>query len=217
MTENQLNTFHFQFITHQTDKYDYLQSAQMALQGGCKWIQLRMKNALLEEVEHVAWQVKKLCEDYQAVFLIDDHVELCKKLDADGVHLGKEDMSPRQARAILGEKFILGSTCNSFEDIVFQSNLPIDYIGLGPFRFTETKKKLAPVLGLEGYANTIDNYRKTEIDIPIVAIGGITKEDILPILQTGIQGVALSGAILQADNPIEETKKIVEELKRYDG
>lgn len=213
MTETQLKAFQFQFITHQTDKYTYLQSALMALQGGCKWIQLRMKDTNIEEVEKTALQVKKLCREYQAVFLIDDHVELCKKLEADGVHLGKEDMLPKQAREILGEKFIIGSTCNTFEDIVSQSKLPINYIGLGPFRFTATKKKLAPVLGLDGYSNIKHACRKNGIDIPIVAIGGITRDDIFSIIQTGVQGVALSGTILQAENPVEETKKIVNELK----
>ena len=213
MNNKQLNAFQFQFITHQTERYSYLQSAEMALQGGCKWIQLRMKDAPIEEVEAIAWQVKELCGQYQAVFLIDDHVELCKKVNADGVHLGKDDMSPQQAREILGKNYIIGSTCNTFEDIAIQANLPIDYIGLGPFRFTSTKKKLAPVLGLEGYTMIITNCYKHGIDIPIVSIGGITKEDILPILQTGVHGVALSGAVLQAVNPIEETKMIMEILK----
>ena len=208
-----LDAFRFQFITHQTERYDYLQSAEMALQGGCKWIQLRMKDAPIEEVEVVAWRVKELCKQYQAVFLIDDHVKLCKKVVADGVHLGKDDMSPQQAREILGKNYIIGSTCNTFEDIAIQANLPIDYIGLGPFRFTSTKKKLAPVLGLEGYSMIMENCRKNGIDIPVVAIGGITKEDVVPVLQMGVHGVALSGAVLQAENPREETEKIVEEIK----
>ena len=208
-----LDAFRFQFITHKTERYSYLQSAEMALQGGCKWIQLRMKDAPIEEVEAVAWQVKELCKQYQAVFLIDDHVELCKKVAADGVHLGKDDMHPQQAREILGNNFIIGNTCNTFEDIFLQSKLPIDYIGLGPFRFTSTKKKLAPVLGLEGYSMIMENCRKNGIDIPIVAIGGITKDDIISILQTGVHGVALSGAVLQADNPIEETEMIMKKVR----
>jgi thiamine-phosphate pyrophosphorylase len=180
----------------------------MALQGGCKWIQLRMKDTPTDVVENVALQVKKLCREYQAVFLIDDHVELCKKIKADGVHLGKEDISPKQAREILGSDFIIGSTCNSFEDIVFQSNMPIDYIGLGPFRFTETKKKLDPILGADGYITLVNQCRNAKIDIPIVAIGGIKRDDISRLLQTGIHGVALSSSVLQADNPVEETRKI---------
>lgn len=213
MNKYQLEAFQFQYITHQTEKYSYLQSAEMALQGGCRWIQLRMKDPPIDEVETVAWQVKKLCENYQAIFLIDDYVELCKKIDADGVHLGKEDMHPQKAREILGDGFIIGSTCNTFEDIELQCELPIDYIGLGPFRFTSTKQKLATVLGVEGYSEIVNNCKKNRINIPIVAIGGITRNDILSIMQTNVNGIALSGAMLQAENPVAETKKIVSELK----
>ena len=76
-----------QFITHQTERYSYLESARMALEGGCKWIQLRMKDAPLEEVEAVALQLKPLCKEHEAILILDDHVELAKKLEVDGVHL----------------------------------------------------------------------------------------------------------------------------------
>ena len=95
-----------QFITHQTERYSYLESARMALEGGCKWIQLRMKEAPLEEVEAVALQLKPLCKEHEAILVLDDHVELARKLEVDGVHLGKKDMPIDQARQILGEAFI---------------------------------------------------------------------------------------------------------------
>ena len=94
-----------QFITHQTERYSYLESARMALEGGCKWIQLRMKDAPLEEVEAVALQLKPLCKEHEAILILDDHVELAKKLEVDGVHLGKKDMPIDQARQILGEAY----------------------------------------------------------------------------------------------------------------
>lgn len=92
-----------QFITHQTERYSYLESARMALEGGCKWIQLRMKEVSLEEVEAVALQLKPLCKEHEAMLILDDHVELAKKLEVDGVHLGRKDMPIDQARQILGE------------------------------------------------------------------------------------------------------------------
>ena len=209
MNNRELEAFRFQFITHCTDKYDYLQSAEMALQGGCKWIQLRMKNADIEEVKKNAIQLKSLCKTYHAVFLLNDHVELCREIEADGVHLGKTDMNPKKAREILGENYIIGSTCNTYQDIENLKDSPIDYIGLGPFRFTATKENISPVLGIEKYHHIITECVASNIRIPIVAIGGITIDDILPLLQTGIKGVALSSAILQAENPIAETKKII--------
>ena len=209
MNSRELEAFRFQFITHCTDKYTYYQSAEMALQGGCKWIQLRMKDKPAAEIKQLALRLKPLCKSHNAVFLLDDHVELCKEIAADGVHLGKQDMNPKAAREILGKNFIIGSTCNTFEDICESIKNPIDYIGLGPFRFTSTKENLSPVLGIEKYEFIVKECQKNAINIPIVAIGGIVSGDILSIIQTGINGVALSSAILQAESPVEEAKIIL--------
>ena len=84
-----------------------------------------------------------------------------------------------------------------------------DYLGIGPFRFTTTKKNLSPVLGLEGYASILSQMKEANINLPVVAIGGITNEDIPDILRTGVNGIALSGTILRAENPVEETRKIL--------
>lgn len=215
MTNEQLNFFSFQFITHHTDKYTYYQSVEMALQGGCKWIQLRMKDVCPKKVKEIALQVKSLCEVYSAVFLLDDYVELCKEIEADGVHLGKQDMSVQKARNILGDNFIIGSTCNTYEDMLAHAGHPVDYIGLGPFRFTKTKVNLSPVLGIEQYQTIIKKCCEIGLSFPVVAIGGITVKDISSLLKTGVGGVALSGAILQAENPVEETKKVLNEINKY--
>lgn len=198
-----------QFITHRTERYSYLQSAQMALEGGCKWIQLRMKDAPLEEVEAVALQLKPLCKEQEAILVLDDHVELAQKLEVDGVHLGKKDMPINEARQILGEAFIIGGTANTFEDAVQHYHAGADYLGIGPFRFTTTKKNLSPVLGLEGYASILSQMKEAHIELPVVAIGGINYEDIPDILATGVNGIALSGTILRAENPVEEVRRIL--------
>ena len=197
-----------QFITHFTEQYTYYDSARLALEGGCQWIQLRMKEASDEEVEREAIRIQALCKTYGAKFLIDDRVALVKKLNADGVHLGKNDMPIAEARQILGKKFIIGGTANTFEDVKAHYEAGADYIGCGPFRFTTTKKNLSPILGLEGYTDIVHRMKESGINLPIVAIGGITLEDIPAIMKTGVTGIALSGTILRAENPIEETKKI---------
>ena len=210
-----MNHFKLQFITHFTDTYSYLDSARMALEGGCRWVQLRMKHASDEETEAVAVEVQKLCRTYGATFLIDDRVELVRKLKADGVHLGKNDMPIAEARKILGKDFLIGGTANTFDDVRAHYEAGADYIGCGPFRFTTTKEKLSPILGLEGYREIIQKMKAENIDIPIVAIGGITKEDIPEIMKTGVNGIALSGCILNAKNPAAETRDIMEILKRF--
>lgn len=217
-----MNNYRLQFITHCTERYSYVDSARIALEGGCRWIQLRMKDADESLMEETALIVQKMCKDYGATFIIDDNVHLVKKIKADGVHLGKNDMPIIEAREILGDDFIIGGTVNSFEDIL--KNLSstangqkpkVNYFGCGPFRFTSTKKNLAPILGLEGYENIIADMKRNNINIPLVAIGGITKDDISDILKTGVDGIALSGSILRAENPVEEMKSIVEIFKSF--
>ena len=202
-----------QFITHRTECYDYLEGARMALEGGCRWIQLRMKDAPLDEVEEMAHSVQNLCRSYGAVFIIDDHVELVKKIGADGVHLGKNDMPVDAARQILGSDFIIGGTANTFDDIRRLHQAGADYIGCGPFRFTETKKNLSPVLGFEGYRDITRQMRKHNIDLPIVAIGGITLSFIDGILETGVSGIALSGGVLHAPDPVAMMEQVVSAMR----
>lgn len=199
-----------QFITHYTEKYSYLDSVKLALEGGCKWIQLRMKDAAVDEIRPVAVKVQEMCRDYGATFIIDDHVDLVKELGADGVHLGKNDMPIDKARLILGKDFIIGGTANTFDDVRKHYANGASYIGCGPFRFTTTKKGLAPVLGLEGYSNIIRKMRQAGIDLPVVAIGGITLEDIPQIMLTGVSGIALSGTVLRSENPVEEVRRVIE-------
>ena len=202
-----------QFITHFTDRYSYLDSAMMALEGGCRWIQLRMKDADEAEIERTARQILPECRRRCAVFIIDDHVELVKRVGADGVHLGKNDMPVDEARRILGDEFIIGGTANTFEDIQRLAAQGADYIGCGPFRFTTTKKNLAPMLGIEGYENIVSLMKTHGINLPIVAIGGITYDDIPRIMSTGVTGIAISGSVLRADNPVEEMKRMVNQLR----
>lgn len=109
--------FGVQFITHHTDTITYLDSVRIALEGGCRWIQLRMKEAPDTQAEEVARQALALCRAAGAVFIIDDRVELAGRLHADGVHLGKADMPVREARRLLGPGFRIGGTANTFEDV----------------------------------------------------------------------------------------------------
>ncbi len=199
----------FQFITHFTENYSYFDSVRLALEGGCRWIQLRMKDASVEEIEKEALRIQPLCKKYGAIFILDDQVELAKKIHADGVHLGKLDMPIAKARELMGKDFIIGGTANTFDDVKAHYEAGADYIGCGPFRFTSTKKNLSPILGTEGYRNIISRMKEAHIDLPIVAIGGITYDDIPAVMETGVTGIALSGAILRAKDPVEETRRII--------
>lgn len=202
-----------QFISHYTDTITYLDSIRLALAGGCRWVQLRMKDATVDEIRPVALEAQHLCKEAGATFIIDDHVALVKEIGADGVHLGKNDMPIAEARKLLGDGFIIGGTANTIDDVRSHYASGADYIGCGPFRFTTTKKGLSPVLGLEGYRSIVSQMRAEGIDLPIVAIGGITAEDIPDIMQTGVTGIALSGTVLRAADPVAEMRRLVEMTK----
>ena len=202
-----------QFISHYTDTITYLDSIRLALAGGCRWVQLRMKDATVDEIRPMALEVQRLCKEAGATFIIDDHVALVKEIGADGVHLGKNDMPIAEARKLLGDGFIIGGTANTIDDVRSHYASGANYIGCGPFRFTTTKKGLSPVLGLEGYRSIVSQMRVEGIDLPIVAIGGITAEDIPDIMQTGVTGIALSGTVLRAADPVAEMRRLVEMTK----
>lgn len=198
-----------QFITHSNERYDHVEGAKLALQGGCRWIQLRMKDAMEIDFLRAAKKIRRLCDEYHATFILDDHVEWVGLTGADGVHLGKNDMPVDEARKMLGRNKIIGGTANTFEDVERLSRQGADYIGCGPFRFTTTKKNLSPVLGLEGYRSITAQMKAHDIQLPIVAIGGILHQDIPAIMQTGVTGIAVSGAVLNAENPVEEMRLFI--------
>lgn len=198
-----------QFISHYNERYGYLDSVRMAIDGGCRWIQLRVKDATDDQVRPMAVEALRMCREAGATFIIDDRVELVRELGADGVHLGLKDMPVAEARRILGDRFIIGGTANTFDQARAHYEASANYIGCGPFRFTTTKKNLAPILGLEGYRSIMEMMREHGIDIPVVAIGGIEVSDIPDILATGVSGIALSGVVLRADDPVLKMKQII--------
>lgn len=204
-----MKNFRLQFITHKTD------GLEEALRGGVRWVQLRMKDASDEGYLDVGRQALALCRRYGATFIVDDRVEAAAELGADGVHLGKNDMPVDEARRRLGSAFIIGATANTFDDIQGADRAGADYIGLGPFRFTTTKKNLSPVLGLEGYRDIMTRCRVDGITLPVTAIGGILTDDIPAIMGTGVQGVAVSGLILNSPSPEKTTQQIITTLDKW--
>lgn len=201
-----------QFITNESDKYSIAEEVQMAIEGGCRWIQLRMKDASDEEVRETALELIPMCRETDTFLIIDDRVNVVNDLKVSGVHLGKDDMDPLEARELLGPHAIIGITANTAADIIKYKGKDIDYVGVGPFRFTTTKKNLAPELGLDGYKSIVDEVKAAGVDLPLVAIGGITIDDVEPLMSTGIQGIAMSGAIINAPDPMLYTSKVMERL-----
>lgn len=184
-----------QYISQQTDTYSHLDNIRMACEAGCKWIQLRMKHADIPTITATAAMAKEVCDAHSATLIINDHPDIAALVDAHGTHVGKEDMTVASARRILGPHKIVGGTANTLEDILQHVADGADYVGIGPYRFTTTKEKLSPILGLEGIRNIM---ARLDVKIPVIAIGGITMEDVPDLFRTGIQGIAVSGLITHA-------------------
>ncbi|MDE7081192.1 MAG: thiamine phosphate synthase, partial [Muribaculaceae bacterium] len=185
------------------------EQVKAVLEGGCRWIQLRMKEASQDEVAEMARIIKPLTDEKEAFLIINDYVDVCRDVNCIGVHLGKSDMPPSKARLELGPLAVIGVTANTFADIEAVRSLDIDYIGIGPFRDTNTKANLAPILGLEGVADLCSRMKGAEINIAHVAVGGIRLDDVQQLLEAGCDGLAVSGAIAFADDMVQATRDFI--------
>jgi thiamine-phosphate pyrophosphorylase len=197
-----------QYISQGNTIEEQLYNIHQALDAGCDWVQMRFKDQTEKDTFALAEAVKFLCEEYLANFIVNDNLYLAQQIAADGVHLGLSDMKIDEARAILGSNKIIGGTANTFNDIKNHVKNGCDYIGLGPFRFTSTKEKLSPILGLSGYFEILQKMKKDKIQIPVYAIGGIDLKDINPLMETGIHGIAVSGMITNSD----QKKKLIQQI-----
>lgn len=201
-----ISTLHY--ISQQTAAADHLANIQAACDAGCNWIQLRIKDSTPEAILPLAIAAKKICDPYNATLIINDYPQVAKAIGAHGVHVGKNDMTVAAARAITGPGMIVGGTANTLEDILQHVKDGADYVGLGPYRFTTTKQKLSPILGLEGIASILKQLLAQGITIPVIAIGGIVLEDIAALIAAGVHGVAVSGLITHAADRKEVVKTI---------
>ena len=188
--------------------------AEEACKGGIDWIQLRIKHRNEDDWKMIAEETKAICKKYGAKLIVNDSVKMAKIIGADGVHLGKEDMPPDEARALTGPDFIIGGTANTIEDIKRLAILKVDYIGLGPFRFTQTKTNLSPLLGLQGYLDLMKACVVQHIQVPVIAIGGIKLNDVEEILATGVYGVAVSSAIRNSGDVTATAEAFIRRIKK---
>ena len=207
--------FDLQYVTNESDPDRLYNKVSQYLEAGGRWVQLRLKEATTEERIEIGLRLRRMTDRYDACLLIDDDIIATIAVDADGVHLGKRDCPPQEARRILGDEYIIGYTVNSLDDLPRALAANIDYIGVGPYRDTQTKALLAPILGLEGISQIAQQALETDrcYTLPlIVAIGGIQPEDAETLLSDeNIDGIAVSGAIEHAT----DMGQVVSQLRHH--
>lgn len=183
------------YITQELSDKPHWKLAEEACRGGAKWVQLRVKSTSHDEWLDIAIKTLAICKKFGSKLIVNDNVAIARETNADGVHLGKTDMDVIEARSLLGDNAIIGATANTWDDIKILAGKSVDYIGLGPYRFTTTKEKLSPVLGLTGYEYITRQCAAHKVKTPIIAIGGILRGDVIPLLETGVYGVAVASSI----------------------
>ncbi|MFW5754097.1 MAG: thiamine phosphate synthase [Marinilabiliaceae bacterium] len=185
---------------------------QKAVAGGVTMVQLREKNAPTNEYIREALSVKELLKQHKVPLIINDRVDVALAVDADGVHIGQNDMPWHMARRLLGRDKLIGLSVESVEQLEEANKADVDYIGISPVFTTPTKEDIEKGLGLEGTAEIV---RKSVH--PSVAIGGIKPGNAVEVLNTGVNGISVVSAICSAEDPQAAAKDLAEIGKKKQG
>ena len=194
------------YISQGTSPKAHVENIQKACTSGVELVQLRLKNIAEKKILKFAHEAREITSHFQTRLIINDHYKIAKTIKADGVHLGKTDTCPTVARKHLYTWQLIGGTANTLQDCEALLSKDVDYIGLGPYRYTTTKENLSQILGLDGYTAIIDVL---DTKTPIIGIGGITTDDVTSILETGISGIAVSGEITRNFNTIRTFNQLL--------
>ena len=197
------------FITDsKLTKKSVLDDVRAAIKAGVKIIQYREKEKTTKEMYEEAKEIKRLCDEDDVLFIINDRIDICLSVGADGVHTGNEDMPYNEARKLLGDK-IIGVTVHNVDEVVEAERLGADYIGVSPIFETKTKLDAGPAAGLK----LIEDV-KNKVKIPFVAIGGINLENIGDVVKAGAKSAAVISAIVTKDDVESECRKFIEVLRK---
>jgi thiamine-phosphate pyrophosphorylase len=215
-----------QYVTHPDENFSEFSWVHRLHENGIRWIQLRVKEEdlirrlpdkhYLASFHEIADQLRAITAALDMLLTINDVVEVALFSHADGIHIGQEDDAPAVISAQLPEGKILGGTANSFEEMHHYADVVMTYFGVGPLRLTTTKTKLKPVLGIEGYRKLIAGMNTGQIKAPVFAIGGIVPSDVAPLLEAGVYGIAISGALFNEGHRAEAIRAFVHEIENYE-
>ncbi|WP_426670001.1 thiamine phosphate synthase [Mucilaginibacter sp. McL0603] len=188
----------FHYLTQDLPHRSHIEQVQIACQAGANWIQYRCLTKADDELVDEINEIAVICDDWGATLILTNHYELLDRVDAQGVHIEDFDADLITIRKHIGDDKTLGASATNIENLLqVQNTRVVDYCGYGPFAHTDTKPNNKPLLGFQGYRE----LQKHPIEIPVIAVGGIQLNDIEPLLETGVYGIAVSGAINLAIDP----------------
>lgn len=206
-----LKDFGLYFITDsKLTKKTVIDDVKSAIKGGVRVIQYREKDAPTKQMFQEAKEIKELCQKNKVIFLINDRLDIALAVDADGVHIGQDDIPYNTARKLLGKNKIIGVTVHDLKESIDAEKKGADYIGLSPIFETSTKADAGKACGTGMIKDTVK-----KIKIPIVAIGGINKSNIGEVLKSGAKNVAIISAILTMDNVEQVVKNFIRKINSY--
>ncbi|MBA7622807.1 Thiamine-phosphate synthase [subsurface metagenome] len=183
--------------------------AREAIEGGATAIQLREKDMESRDLCSLALSLKKLTKEKRILFIVDDRVDIAKACDADGVHLGSEDLPVKIALMLLGKKKVIGATVRDLSQALKAQREGADYLSLGPIFLTRTKKNLPPPRGLKAITQI-----KKKTRIPLIAIGGINRDNVASAIRAGADGAAVVSAVGEAKNIRKATQELLKQIKK---
>jgi thiamine-phosphate pyrophosphorylase len=188
----------FHYITHDMPGISHIEQVDIACQAGANWIQYRCLTKTDDELIDEIHQVAANCDDWGATLILTNHYHLLDRVDAQGVHIEDLDADFAAIRAIISDEKTLGASATNIDQLLkLQNSGVVDYAGYGPFAHTDTKPNDYPLLGYNGYRE----LQKYPINIPVIAVAGIQLNDVELLMQTGIAGIAVSGAINNSADP----------------
>jgi len=188
-------------------RFSHLDLARLTLEGGADTIQYRQKTGATRLRIQEAIKLRALCRKKRVPLIVNDRADIALAADADGVHLGADDLPPGIARDLLGPVRLIGGSADDAEEAAALERAGLDYAGIGPIFATQSKSDTGPVLGLAGLEQAVERCR-----MPLIAIGGITLQNVEAVLRTGVHGVAILSAVVCADDPTVATRAFAEAI-----
>ena len=200
----------FHYLTQDLPDRSHIKQVMIACEAGANWIQYRCltkpDDELIDEINEIA----EICDEWGATLILTNHYHLLERVDAQGVHIEDFDADFKAIRLIIGDEKTLGTSATNIVRLKnVQASGVVDYCGYGPFAHTDTKPNNEPLLGFEGYREL---QQQPEIDIPVIAVGGIQITDVDKLIETGVYGVAVSAAVNLAVNPAAAVKEIYQKI-----